>query len=292
MQMVTIATLTGLAATIFRVKRVALNKTTPIFFAYLIFELVRSTTLFAFPTGSLVYFWTYVGTAAPLWALYVLTVRELFGLFFAGYPGIRTASRYMLYAAMAISVLVSALSLAASWRVPSGGRRDLLFDTFFVERGIVFALAVFLMIMLAYLPQYRVLLTRNVVVHSAVFGTLFLADALILLVEYLMPGHFRTELNAAVGVVSLCCYWAWALLLRREGTLRMPTGNPDAEVETPLLRQLTALNNALIRSSGGKPKQMPRDAEEFSSENSPADLAPLDYGADKTDVRPKRGRLR
>ncbi len=288
LKIATILTLAGLAAAAFRVISVALNRTTPIFFSYLLFELVRSTVLNFLPTYSAVYFRTYMVLQPVLWIFYVLMVRELFGLFFAGYPGIRTASHYVLYGAMAIGVLVSGVALLASWRSLSTGPTPPLYYELFIERGIVFALAVFLMIMLAYLPQYRVLLTRNVVVHSSLLGTFLLGDALVLLIEFVKPRVYTQPLNLALEIVSLLCYWSWAFLLTRAIAVRKPIGGFDESIETPLVRQLAALNDALTRAPGGRSRMQMREAAPLLRENSPLDSAPLEYGA-KPDIRSRDG---
>src|SRR6266545_1001959 len=101
LQIVAVA-LTGLAAV--RLRWLGLNQRYRIFIVYLIFRACRSILLLFFDRRSHGYVYAFEATEPMLWILYVLVVLELYSLVLEQFPGIYTAGRRVLWAALAVSI--------------------------------------------------------------------------------------------------------------------------------------------------------------------------------------------
>jgi hypothetical protein len=95
-----------------------LHRHQPSLLGYLGWVSLASFLLSAFAPSSDTYFRLYQALMVLGWAIASLSVRETIGIMMHDYPGIRTACRWTLYGALAVSVAVSILIGAAFWRVP------------------------------------------------------------------------------------------------------------------------------------------------------------------------------
>jgi hypothetical protein len=152
---------------------------------------------------------------------------------------------------------VMALSVAISWVVmlpnlsPSGRRSSpLLMIYFVVERGLVFSLAIFLLILLAILTRFPIPLTRNVILHSGVFSALFLSNTLGLMFHSVRVSEVT---NTVLMGISAACVLVWALLMDDRGEralFHLPYIAEDQEHR--LVAQLDTLNSTLLRTGRTK----------------------------------------
>lgn len=238
----------GIAA--WRLYQLDLHRVYRFFFAYLVFAAVRSLTLFVLPSGvsSDTYAVVYLLTAPILWLFYVLVVLELYSLVLRNYPGIQSLGRWTLYGALVFSVTVSILAL-----IPSAGVESsrVLFWCLPVERGVVFSLVIFLLLILAFLSIYPVALCRNILVHCVVYSVFFLGISMMILIRNMVGYEITHLLNTVVLAMNLGCYAAWTFFLTREGERRitMLRQNWTPEDEQRLVDQLNSINTTLLRAA-------------------------------------------
>lgn len=238
----------GMAA--WRLYQLDLHRVYRFFFAYLAFTAVRSLTLFVLPSGptSETYAIVYLLTAPVIWLFYVTVVLELYSLVLRNYTGIHSLGRWTLYAALIFSVTVSVLAL-----IPSAGTESshLLFWCTTVERGVVFSLVIFLLLILAFLSIYPVALCRNILVHCVVYSAFFLSISMMILIRNVVGYEVMHLLNTVVLVMNLACYGAWIFFLTREGEQRitMLRHNWMPSDEQRLIEQLNHINVTLMRAA-------------------------------------------
>ncbi len=191
----------------------------------------------------------YLLTQPLLWFFYIVTVLELYGGILRDHPGIATLGRRTLMAGLVIAVVVSGLTLQADLQGLSDNSRILVYYGV-VERGILFSLVIFLVIMLLFLARYPVPLKRNLAVHAIVYSVFFLTSALALFVMNVTGFEIRRVVSTALLAIADACLVAWLVLLRPAGeeqtvVLRQSLTPQD---EVRLLEQLEALNASLSRS--------------------------------------------
>lgn len=238
----------GIAA--WRLYQLDLHRVYRFFFAYLAFAAARSLTLFLLPSGvsSNTYGIVYFLTAPILWVFYVLVVLELYSLVLQNYAGIRSLGRWTLNGALVFSVAVSILTLIPSWGEESS---RLLFWCFPVERGVVFSLVIFLMLILLFLSIYPVALCRNILVHCVVYTVFFLGLSMMILIRNVVGYEVTHLLSTVVLLMNLGCYAAWIFFLTRAGENRitMLRHNWTPDDEERLIGQLNTINATLMRAA-------------------------------------------
>ena len=238
----------GIAA--WRLYRLDLYRVYRFFFVYVSFAAIRSLTLFLLPSGvrSNAYALIYFVTAPILWLFYVMVVLELYSLVLRNYTGIHSLGRWTLYGALVFSVTVSILTL-----IPSAGSESsrLLFWCLPVERGVVFSLVIFQLLILLFLSIYPVALCRNILVHSVVYTVFFLCLSMMILIRTVVGRDVMHLLNTVVLVMNLACYAAWIFLLTRDGENRITTlrRNWTPTDEQRLIDQLNSINATLLRAA-------------------------------------------
>jgi hypothetical protein len=231
-----------------RLYQLNLNRVYRFFFAYLVFATIRSLILLPFNLRSGAYGLIYLATLPILWIFYVLIVLELYSLVLQNYSGIYSLGRWILYGALFFSVVVSILTLIPSW-----GKEPyrLLFWCTTVERGVVFSLVIFLLLILIFLSRYPVALNRNTIVHCIVYTVFFLGTSMTILVRNVVGHEVMRELNGVLLVISAACYVVWIFFLTRAGESRITmlrhNWSPDAEER--LIAQLNTINTTLLRAA-------------------------------------------
>lgn len=241
-----IFTLAANALAVLRLYRLSLVGRYRYFFTYLLVQLAQASLLFFLDIRAPAFFWTYIFTQPALWILYVLLVRELYTLIFEDYQGIYTVGRWSMYAAYAVSLCISGVTIFLTAHSDHPGSHVYYFEA--TERGVVFSLALFLPLALFFLSRYPIRLHRNIVVHSIVYSALFLADAVGLLLLNVAQFGINRAANLLLIAISGCCYLAWAALLTREsetGNVVMRHRRSPAH-ETLLLQELYSMNQTLL----------------------------------------------
>lgn len=231
-----------------RLCQLGLHRIYRFFFAYLVFAATRSLILLPFNVRSSMYVMIYAITAPILWMFYVLVVLELYSLVLQNYAGIYSLGRWALYGALAFSVTVSILTLIPSW---GNERFRLLFWCTTVERGVVFSLVIFLLLILSFLSRYPVALTRNIIVHCIVYTIFFMGVSMTILIRNVVGHELMRELNEVVMVLSAACYLVWIFAITGKGESRIVTlrHNWTVSDERRLIHQLDNINATLLRAA-------------------------------------------
>lgn len=238
------------AVTAWRLRQLGLQSVYRCFFIYLIFAAARSILLFILPFGlsSTTYGIIYLVTAPVLWIFYVLVVLELYSLVLRNYAGIYSLGRWALYGALFFSIAISILTLIPSWGNESS---RLLFWCYTVERGVVFSLVIFLLLILLFLSSYPVALNRNILVHCLVYTVYFLGISMVELIRNVVGHEVVRQLNYGVLATTVGCYLGWIFLLTRAGENRpaMLRHNWTPGDEQRLVDQLNNINATLLRTA-------------------------------------------
>ena len=220
------------------------------FCAYLLFRIAYISLALVVDFRSKLYLHIFLIAEPITWILFALTLAELYGVILEKYRGLHTLGRWAMYLATAVAVLVSILSLLPKIQPSTGSAGRLLDYALAAERGIYLSLATFLIIILLFLTRYPVPLSRNAIVHAAVFSVYFISNTLIFLARSLFGVRFNETASSFLLGVSTLCIYAWLAFLSRGGEqtrVRLPI--LGAQHEERILRQLDAINATLLRIS-------------------------------------------
>jgi hypothetical protein len=245
-----IGSLLGAALLSFKLLQTGLWRRYPIFFWYFLFRVPDSVWPLFLNAGSPVYQKVWMLTEPIAWVFHILVVIELYRLVLEDHKGIYTLGRWAMYAALAIAIPISVLSLIPHFTVHTPDKTRYMGYEFATARGINFSLALFLLLILFFLSRYPFKLSRNVVVHSALYTILFFSEALVVFLRTFKI--VATEkLNIIVVALSCACIVAWLILLGPRGEevqAHFPLISPQREKTA--LRQLESLNATLLKVSG------------------------------------------
>jgi len=218
-----------------------------------LFSYLAATALFDVGLSSLsrqspAYYWTYVAAGPTIWLTASLAVYQMFALIFRDFPGLRTAGRWALNGALALSIIVSTVILRAPQPHQSPRTIALYYELVF-DRSVHFGLAAIIIVLILFLSRYPLHLDRNTYVASGFFSAVFLAESVTRLIDTLSPALYANAVDTPeIGVVALA-FAVWGVMLRAASTAPVPArvpANPGREAE--LLRQLDTLNGILNRS--------------------------------------------
>jgi len=220
------------------------------FFYYLIFTTLVGLVCLPLDPRQGLYQKVYVLTEPIGWIFFAWVVLELYSLVLKDYKGLYTVGRWTLLVAVALAVLGSAIIVM----VPShtAGQMSRILPYYYVtERAIYFSLVVFLLTIVAFLLQYPVTLSRNIVLHSVVYTLYFLSNTVAYLI--LSAGGFSLIwlTRYALQLATLAALMVWLVRLNPAGEQHSvrtrPAWMPGREEE--LIDQLNSLNEALLRAS-------------------------------------------
>ncbi len=224
-----------------------LVKIYPAFFAYLISQsiLVVSSDIVGPRSG--LYAWIYIIGYPLTWVVYCLVVKELYAHIFANYPGIAMFGKWSIYAAVVLAGIGAAASKVLTRESLSQKATILiLFES--AGRGVVFCLAVLIVMLLLVIARYPLQLHMNVLINCIFFSALLLVEAGGILAEHLTGLRNTIRIDTGFMIFDACCFAVWAMLLSREGetkVVRLRRNFP----ETDLLRHLDMLNGIVLGSS-------------------------------------------
>lgn len=191
----------------------------------------------------------YICSQPLIWAFYVLMVRELYALALASHRGLQTLGRWAMYVAVTISVTVSMLSILKKITPKTAQLSAMLGYVFAIDRGINFALVLFILLILFFLSRYPIALSRNVVRHSAFLFLFFLSNAGVLLLRTIYGPAVSAELSMAVAAIGTLMVFAWLFLISPAGEITRKVVGIAPEHEEHILRQLDSLNATLLKIS-------------------------------------------
>jgi hypothetical protein len=220
------------------------------FFWYFLFRVFDSTWPLFLKSDSSLYQELWMLTEPVAWLFHILVVFELYRLVLQDHKGIYTLGRWAMFGALAITIPMSVLSLIPHFTVHTPDKTRYMGYEFATSRGIDLSLALLLLLMLLFLSRYPIKLSRNVVVHAALYTILFFSDAFAVFLRTFKIVATETLNNAVVGL-SCGCIAAWLILLSPRGEqvhVHLPSPSPQREKNA--LRQLESLNAILLKASG------------------------------------------
>jgi hypothetical protein len=224
-----------------------LRRRFPFLLSYLLVIALVDLVLSILPLKSKAYYYSFIAASPLAWCAAAMAVFEMFVLIFRDYPGLRTAGRWALNVALALSLIVS-FSINNSAFPGESARTHWLFDELILDRSIHFSLAVVIIILMVFLSRYPLHLERNTYVATGFFSAMFLAEAAVRLVDTLTPHLFAHKADdPELGFVTLC-FLGCGIALRSAQVpvpARIPVNRPK---EAELLQQLESLNDILSRS--------------------------------------------
>jgi hypothetical protein len=242
----------GSGLTAFKLFTSGLYRRYRIFFAYFVFRVPYMTVALVLGTGngtrSLNYFYLFIYSEPFLLLAYILVVIELYRLVLERYKGLYTLGRWAMYGATVISGTVSFLLLLPKIAPSTSDDSKWLFYEVGVERGVDLALVIFILLIVWFLSKYPVPLSRNVVIHTAIYSVFFLSDALVLLWRTMLGSEVEVSFNVLATAISSACSLAWWLMLSAEGEevkAQSPQLRPESEER--IMQQLDLINATLLK---------------------------------------------
>jgi hypothetical protein len=226
-----------------RLVYLGLAKLQPALFLFLLLNATGSFVLIFPSPKSPAYFYTYVIYEAVAWCVNVAAVRELFALILDDYPGIRTAGRWMMYAAVTIATFAFLIVTVFFWDGGAQGRGG-IFYVLSADRYIRSSLAIVIVILLLFLSRYPLHLHRNKYVSSYFCGAIFLMESTANLLDTLSPKLFSHSVDTAQLSVTCLLFLGWGLSLRREVYV-LPEPKIRIPEEDDLLFELESMNRTL-----------------------------------------------
>jgi hypothetical protein len=199
-------------------------------------------------SGAYLKFWV---ISTPLsWIINIMVVLELYSLVLEKHKGLSTLGRWVQYAGLTISILISGLTLLPQIQSGATQQSYILSYYYAIERGIDLSLVVFLLFILLWLTRYPVPLSRNVLVHSVVYSTLFLSNTLGLLTRVFFGFQLSRSVSTVMLGVFAACTLVWLVFLNQKGEeVRVSIPRFGPEQEERILSQLEALNSTLLKVS-------------------------------------------
>ena len=227
-----------------------LARTYAAFFAYLLFIALRGAVTWPLDVNQQTYINVWKLSQPVAWVLYTLIVLELCSLIFKEYRGIQVLGRRTVYGSLAVSLLVSMLIITPVWR---NSREPILgFARFLmIERGVDSALVLLLLLLLIFLAVLPIPLSRNVVIHSVLYSTFFLAGSIATFIANVAGYEIGQVIGACLMGVSALCLVAWIVLLSRQGETKIAEFHKPlpAAYEERLVEQLESINATMMRAN-------------------------------------------
>ena len=242
--------LLGSVLMVLKLYRTGLYRPYPIFFAFFIFRIPNSIWPLFLDVSSNLYLHVWVLTGPIALGFYVLMVVELYRVVLEKYKGLYSLGRWALYASLAISLSISAISLLPRIKPNMPQSSKIMAYILATERGIDTALAIFIILILCFLSFFPVQLSRNVRMHALVFSIFFLSNTFVVLMRSLFGLRMADQVNTILLGITSASVVAWLTLLRTAGedSMRAPI-RFSREYESRLLAHLDSLNAALLRVS-------------------------------------------
>jgi hypothetical protein len=115
-------------------------------------------------------------------------------------------------------------------------------------RGVTFALAIFLILMLFALSRYPVHLSRNVILNALLFTVVFLSDSLDAILRTIFDTGMKPWMVATDSLVETACLLLWFFQLKPDGEhLRFDWIRFGPEYEKRVLERLETLSRVVGR---------------------------------------------
>jgi hypothetical protein len=184
------------------------------------------------------------------WVFSVWLILELYSLILEKHKGLATFGRWVQYVGFGLATLISVLVMAPQLHQGGHGSSSIVAYYLAIERGVDCGMLVFLLVILFWLTQYPVPLSRNVLVHSFVYTTLFFTNSLGMFAQMFFGVQLRQSADTVLTAIFVLSLLAWAILLTPKGEeIRMRLLHFSPEEEERVLQTLESLNRTLLRVS-------------------------------------------
>jgi hypothetical protein len=204
------------------------------------------------PQKSYTYFYIWIVTEPLLRILYVLVVLELVRLILQEYRGLYSLGRWVLYGASAAGVVISILMLLPHITPAMPQRTRHLGYIYGFDRGVDLSLVIIIVLMLVFLSRFPVTLSRNMVVHAALYSIYFLSGSLYGLVWKIFGLRTYTGLDTVFQGINAICTVGWLFLLSPKGeTVPARRIKFSVDYEVRALGRLDALNQTMLKIGKG-----------------------------------------
>jgi hypothetical protein len=194
--------------------------------------------------------WLWILTEPILRVFCVFGVLEMYRLILERYKGLYSLGRWVLYGCSFVSVLVSVLLLLPRITPALPQQTVYLGYAYAFNRGVDFSLTIFILLSLAFLSQYRVGLSRNLVVHATLYSVFFLSSGTYAFVRRAIWQLSAPRLDLVFSGIVAACTLAWFFLLSPKGEeVKTTKTSFSPEHEARVLQKLDALNQILLKSA-------------------------------------------
>jgi hypothetical protein len=243
--------LIGAAVLAFRLFTTGLWRRYPIFFWYFVFRIPNTLWPVFIENSTSLYEDTWIITEPITWIFHVLIVVELCRLVLSRHRGIYSLLRWAMFGSVAVAITISIITLLPKIKPRMTLDTRILGFWFATQRGIDFALAIFLLLILFFLSRFPVRLNRNILVHATLYTLFFFGNALTMFLRvFAVSGSALQRVNGVIEILSAACIFAWVILLTPDGEgvqVSFPSISPRHEQHA--LRQLESLNATLLKVS-------------------------------------------
>jgi hypothetical protein len=227
-----------------------LSRRYPAFTCFFAFLVVDSSFPVLLSQDSDLYFYVWIVAEPVLRVFCVFGVLELYRLMLERYKGLYSLGRWVMYGASIVSVAVSVLMLLPRITPALPQRSVYLGYVYAFNRGVDFSLTVFILLILLFLSQYPVVLSRNLVVHASLYSIYFLCSGTYSFVHRVVWNHSAPVLDTAFAGIVAACTIAWFFLLTPKGEeVKASRIRFSPEYEARVLEKLDALNQVLLKSA-------------------------------------------
>ncbi len=182
------------------------------------------------------------------WVFSVWLILELYSLILEKHKGLATIGRWVQYVGFGLATLISVVVMMPQIREHS--HSSIVGYYLAIERGVDCGMLIFLLVILFWLTQYPVPLSRNVLVHSFVYTALFFTNSVGMFAQIFLGVQLRQSADTVLTAIFALCPLAWAILLTPKGEeIRMRLLHFSPEDEERVLQTLESLNRTLLRVS-------------------------------------------
>jgi len=247
-QILQVLSLLASALLIVRLITTGLWKCYPVFFWYFVFRIPNTLWPLIITNHTALYQHVWMLTEPVAHLFHVFVVYELCRLVLQNHRGIFTLGRWTMYFSVVVAVTISILTFLPHIKPRATDDTKRLGYEIAFSRGIDFALAIFLILLLFFLSRYPVKLSRNVLTHATLYSLFFFGQAFSLFLRTLFGTTANNWTNLLTSMLSCACIFAWAFLLSPKGeetTAKFLGMSPRREQNA--LRQLESLNATLLK---------------------------------------------
>jgi hypothetical protein len=238
------------ALVVLKLYRHKLHRVYSVFFIYLLFTTAQNLLLLQIAPRSKAYTSVWLISMPVAWVLSILIVLELSSLVLRDYQGLLTFGRRALALFLAASFLIAFASLYPDLQ-RMDGTYPVVAGFLAVQRALTSSLAVFLVLLTAFLLFFPIPLRWNLAVYALVYFIYFAATSAGIFLRNVFGPEVTRSINTGLTAVGALSLLLWLILLTAKGEKRETVVGPrwSAEREKPMLEQLNAVNAALLRTA-------------------------------------------